>query len=69
MNTLDYEITEPDFSMHTDTVQEAVELIKKAEEIVFSGKNSKLNDSIAYYYSTSDANKKYVGHLKQLINK
>jgi hypothetical protein len=61
------EILEPNFRMYTDTVQEAIEIVNKAENLILNEPNNVKRPDLLYWYVKADVNNKYVGHLKQLI--
>ena len=61
------EIKEPNFRMYTDTVQEAIEIVNKAENLILNEPNNVNRPDLLYWYVKADVNNKYIGHLKQLI--
>jgi hypothetical protein len=60
-------ITEPNFRMYTDTVQEAIDIVDKAEQIILNEPNNVKRPDLLYWYIKADVNNKYVGHLKELL--
>lgn len=60
-------IIEPDFRMYTDTVAEAIEIVNKAEKLIFSEPDNVKRPDLVTWYIKADVNNKYVGHLMWLV--